>query len=61
MRALSDMAEQMGLEACDFQILCIEDYIWRGDVEYMFFRNSYPTVGKLRSGILLCQLESYNF
>jgi hypothetical protein len=36
---------------CDFQILCIEDFVWRDDVEYMFFRNGYPTVSKLRSGM----------
>jgi len=34
--------------ACDFQILCIEDVVWANDVEYMFFRNNYPTVDKLR-------------
>jgi hypothetical protein len=33
--------------ACDFQVLCIEDVVWTSDVEYMFFRNSYPTVDKL--------------
>eukprot|EP00929_Paragymnodinium_shiwhaense_P085128 TRINITY_DN4557_c1_g1_i2.p1 TRINITY_DN4557_c1_g1~~TRINITY_DN4557_c1_g1_i2.p1 ORF type:complete len:667 (-),score=170.04 TRINITY_DN4557_c1_g1_i2:807-2807(-) len=35
---------------CDFQILCVDDFVWRNDVEYMFFRNNYPTVSKLRSG-----------
>mmetsp|Transcript_90800 Transcript_90800/g.256436 ORF Transcript_90800/g.256436 Transcript_90800/m.256436 type:complete len:609 (-) Transcript_90800:262-2088(-) len=34
---------------CDFQVLAIEDGIWGGDVDYMFFRNNYPTVPKLRT------------
>jgi hypothetical protein len=34
--------------ACDFQVLRIDNMIWRDDVEYMFFRNNYPNVQKLR-------------
>jgi len=33
---------------CDFQVLMIEGYIWTGEVDYMFFRNNYPDVTKLR-------------
>lgn len=39
--------------SCDFQVLCIDDFVWRGEVEYMFFRNNYPNVAKLRSGLQL--------
>eukprot|EP00929_Paragymnodinium_shiwhaense_P100572 TRINITY_DN6299_c0_g1_i10.p1 TRINITY_DN6299_c0_g1~~TRINITY_DN6299_c0_g1_i10.p1 ORF type:complete len:569 (+),score=97.13 TRINITY_DN6299_c0_g1_i10:105-1811(+) len=39
--------------ACDFQVLCVDDFVWRNDVEYMFFRNHYPSVSKLRSGLQL--------
>lgn len=34
--------------SCDFQVLCIENVVWTSDVEYMFFRNNYPTVSKLQ-------------
>jgi len=34
--------------ACDFQVLRIDNGIWGGDVEYMFFRNNYPNAQKLR-------------
>jgi len=33
---------------CDFQVMRIDDFVWSGDVEYMFFRNNYPTFEKLR-------------
>jgi hypothetical protein len=33
---------------CDFQVLRIENYIWGTGVEYMFFRNNYPNVQKMR-------------
>jgi hypothetical protein len=33
---------------CDFQVLRIENYVWGSGVEYMFFRNNYPNVQKLR-------------
>mmetsp|Transcript_69050 Transcript_69050/g.213541 ORF Transcript_69050/g.213541 Transcript_69050/m.213541 type:complete len:162 (+) Transcript_69050:222-707(+) len=33
---------------CDFQVLRIDDFVWSADVEYMFFRNNYPTFEKLR-------------
>jgi len=33
---------------CDFQVLRINNNIWGDAVEYMFFRNNYPNVQKLR-------------
>jgi len=33
---------------CDFQVMRIDGYVWTGDVEYLFFRNSYPDFEKLR-------------
>lgn len=33
---------------CDFQILCIQDHAWTSDVDYMFFRNNYPTLERLQ-------------
>lgn len=33
---------------CDFQILSIQDHVWTSDVDYMFFRNNYPTLQKLQ-------------
>jgi len=33
---------------CDFQVLRIDNYIWGSGVEYMFFRNNYPNVQKMR-------------
>jgi hypothetical protein len=47
----SHLVDDFQCTACDFQILCIEGLIWRGDVDYMFFRNSYPNVSKLRNGL----------
>lgn len=36
---------------CDFQVLRIENHVWAkgGDVSYMFLRNNYPNVMKLRT------------
>merc|ERR1712062_743371 len=34
---------------CDFQILRIQDHAWTSDVDYMFFRNNYPTLPKLQN------------
>jgi len=34
--------------ACDFQVLRIDNSVWGDGVEYMFFRNNYPNVQKLR-------------
>lgn len=39
--------------ACDSQILKIRDGIWSGDVEYMYFRNLYPNIGKLRQKVVV--------
>lgn len=33
---------------CDFQVLVCDSYVWNNEVEYMFFRNNYPTFEKLR-------------
>merc|ERR1712087_809207 len=38
---------------CDFQILRIDGYVWSADAQYIFFRNSYPTVEKLKARLLL--------
>lgn len=35
--------------ACDFQVMRIDGFIWSTAVDYMFFRNNYPNVKKLRS------------
>jgi len=37
---------------CDFQVMRCDDYVWAGDVEYMFFRNNYPTYEKLRRRLI---------
>jgi hypothetical protein len=36
---------------CDFQVLRVEHHVWanNGDVSYMFLRNNYPNVLKLRA------------
>lgn len=34
--------------ACDFQVLRIDNMVWGDSVDYMFFRNNYPNVQKLR-------------
>lgn len=33
---------------CDFQVLRVDGFIWADDASYMFFRNNYPNVMKLR-------------
>lgn len=33
---------------CDHQVMRIENNIWKGDVPYMFLRNNYPNVMRLR-------------
>jgi hypothetical protein len=38
--------------ACDFQVLRVENVIWSSAVEYMFFRNNYPNVQKLRQQLV---------
>lgn len=38
--------------ACDFQVLRIDNCIWGNGVEYMFFRNNYPNVQKLRPQLI---------
>lgn len=49
--ATSGLVPGFHCTGCDFQVLRIDDYIWSGGVEYMFFRNNYPNVGKLRAGL----------
>jgi len=34
---------------CDKQVFRIQDFVWRDDAEYMFFRNNYPNATKLRA------------
>jgi hypothetical protein len=36
---------------CDFQVMRIENYTWNKTVNYMFFRNNYPNVMRLRKGL----------
>mmetsp|Transcript_163331 Transcript_163331/g.301668 ORF Transcript_163331/g.301668 Transcript_163331/m.301668 type:complete len:717 (+) Transcript_163331:106-2256(+) len=50
--ATSGLVPGFHCTGCDFQVLRIDDYIWNGGVEYMFFRNNYPNVGKLRAGLV---------
>lgn len=33
---------------CDFQVLVCEDCVWTDEVDYMFFRNNYPNIERLR-------------
>jgi len=37
---------------CDFQVLRIENYVFGDDANYMFFRNNYPNVMKLRKHLM---------
>jgi len=46
--ATSGLVPGFQCTACDFQVLRIDNYIWGNEVEYMFFRNNYPNVQKLR-------------
>lgn len=32
---------------CDFKVIWYENRAWKGDVDYLFFRNNYPTESKL--------------
>lgn len=42
------MVEGFHCTGCDFQVMRCDGYVWAGDVDYMFFRNNYPTFEKLR-------------
>merc|ERR1719330_345190 len=33
---------------CDHQVMRVENHVWKGDVPYMFLRNNYPNVMRLR-------------
>mmetsp|Transcript_31623 Transcript_31623/g.98389 ORF Transcript_31623/g.98389 Transcript_31623/m.98389 type:complete len:84 (-) Transcript_31623:65-316(-) len=37
---------------CDFQVMRAHECVWNGEVEYMFFRNNYPTFERLRSHLV---------
>lgn len=37
---------------CDFQVMRIDEFVWSTDVEYMFFRNNYPSFDKLRKRLV---------
>merc|ERR1712060_551937 len=37
---------------CDFQVMQCEDFVWTQGMDYMFFRNNYPTFEKLRRSLL---------
>eukprot|EP00930_Biecheleria_cincta_P084230 TRINITY_DN73722_c0_g1_i1.p1 TRINITY_DN73722_c0_g1~~TRINITY_DN73722_c0_g1_i1.p1 ORF type:complete len:594 (+),score=120.86 TRINITY_DN73722_c0_g1_i1:90-1871(+) len=37
---------------CDFQVMACDEYVWNGDVDYMFFRNNYPTFEKLKKRLV---------
>mmetsp|Transcript_29813 Transcript_29813/g.57285 ORF Transcript_29813/g.57285 Transcript_29813/m.57285 type:complete len:119 (+) Transcript_29813:1528-1884(+) len=32
---------------CDLTVISFDNYNWKGDVDYMFFRNCYPSEDKL--------------
>lgn len=36
---------------CDHQVLRIQNQVWRGEVPYMFLRNNYPNVMRLRENL----------
>lgn len=38
--------------ACDFDVVIIQDSIWRDDSDYLFFRNNTPNVIKLKAQII---------
>jgi len=44
----SELMDGFLCTACDHEVLRIDGHIWRTDVEYMFFRNTYPNAQKLR-------------
>jgi len=44
----SGLLDGVHCTGCDFQVLYLRDAIWDSSVDYMFFRNSYPTVAKLQ-------------
>lgn len=37
---------------CDFQVLRVDGFIWHDEANYMFFRNNYPNVMKLRKNLI---------
>jgi len=37
--------------ACDFQVMRIESYTWTKQAAYMFFRNNYPNIMRLRKNL----------
>eukprot|EP00928_Gymnodinium_smaydae_P047627 TRINITY_DN3179_c0_g1_i7.p1 TRINITY_DN3179_c0_g1~~TRINITY_DN3179_c0_g1_i7.p1 ORF type:complete len:1207 (-),score=134.29 TRINITY_DN3179_c0_g1_i7:719-4339(-) len=41
--------------SCDHQVLRTDNFVWSANVDYMFLRNNYPDIGKLRA-----QLEPKN-
>ncbi|CAE8690348.1 unnamed protein product [Polarella glacialis] len=49
--ASNGMVPNFHCTGCDFQVLKVDNHIWanNGDVEYMFLRNNYPNVMKLRA------------
>jgi len=50
-RSASSLVPNFHCMGCDFQVLRIENHVWAndGDVAYMFLRNNYPNVLKLRA------------
>lgn len=38
--------------SCDFQVMRIENYAWSKAANYMFFRNNYPNVMRLRKSLV---------
>ncbi|XP_037283584.2 cilia- and flagella-associated protein 418 isoform X2 [Rhipicephalus microplus] len=37
---------------CDFQVAVFEDYVWGETADYLFFRNIFPDVKRLRSRLV---------
>lgn len=37
---------------CDFEVVVFEDFAWNETADYLFFRNNFPDVNKLRSKLV---------
>ncbi|CAD7936768.1 unnamed protein product [Amoebophrya sp. A25] len=44
-------APTMMCRKCDFDVMSFDDSFWLGTCDYLFFRNHFPQVPKLREGL----------